>query len=804
MKGPHESCTPTERQTLSNQQSFFFRTENNVFYVNSVETPEPSMDKEVTHHVFVVDRSGSMWGDIDGLKSSIEQVLAAESLLNGEVETSLISFSSHRDVTLHWSHVSADKVVELNGPYIKELRGIRATYLTGISQGLELALDQVKPGQTTGITLFTDGYANDPSSSSETKAIREFVEKVKENHPNVFVNTIGYRDWCDWTLMEHVANSLSGKCLKAKNFKDVLAAMKDTQALLSGSVRPAVKINGEPGHMFMAVNRTTGQVNATKNGEGMSLRGVGSEEKLQVFKVVKGEKTYNIPKGIHVLQPEGIWFAGALSKAFLGLGEIRTAKEILFSSGNKSLWEEHQSAMTPSSLATLGSDLTEWVKLEGSAVYEMGRNVRPPHNIYDLVNAINSLPPKSIGLDEEEFNKSYRRRSIKKIPGTRNPDGSITAPKAELVSREGSRVYVKDIEFNTSDASVQVNSEQAVWVKRLSDGKIFEEVGYVSLEGLRKYRSFTLISSGERNVEVLPLEVYNKVAWEKLSPFLAPHEAREFEAGRKARILLKKFRVEKEDCPSVEEILNSVQAKMESVAEVKILSAMQDKEAASPYTASQIEELKELHLSPALYFSAPTTVHYTDKDEAVRLGQIDSFTRYNINFGTVGVLSTDEFRSGNAFVQRRYAVTDVSGAKLEKPTLPGYQKGDKYTVKPPGKAKDSQADTIMARVADAILISGEKISNVEITGRLKKAELAVKAANQNLQGLVMEIGCTGLLPPELESKAQCFEPEAFAAKYGVKLGKDQKEGVFYVIPGAGEELVISVVPETSWYTVKVV
>jgi hypothetical protein len=300
-------------------------------------------------------------------------------------------------------------------------------------------------------------------------------------------------------------------------------------------------------------------------------------------------------------------------------------------------------------------------------------------------------------------------------------------------------------------------------------------------------------------VEILPIEVYTKDAWAAISPFILPSEARDFTPGQKAKISLKRFRMEAEEYPTMDDLNNSVLARLGATAEVKIYSAMQDKEAASPYTAEQVTALKELHLSPALYFSAPSTVHYTDKDEAVRSGQIDSFTRYKINFGTVGILSTDEFRSGNAFVQRRYAVTDSSGAKLDKPTLPGYQKGDKYTVKPPGKAKDTQADLLMAQVADAVLLLDKRLNNDEISERLKGAKLLVEAANQKLQGLVMEIGCTGLIPRDIEASMTRYEPDAFEAKFGVKLGKAEKEGMFWV---AENGLVISVTPETSWYTVK--
>ena len=64
--------------------------------------------------------------------------------------------------------------------------------------------------------------------------------------------------------------------------------------------------------------------------------------------------------------------------------------------------------------------------------------------------------------------------------------------------------------------------------------------------------------------------------------------------------------------------------------------------------------------------------------------------------------------------------------------------------------------------------------------------------------------CQGLERPSSEPKAlsTCTgtEAEEFATKYGVKLGKAQQEGVFFVLPG---DVVVSVIPETSWYTVKV-
>ena len=773
--------------------NLFLRTSSSVFLLESQSLPETTAIPEVAHHAFVVDQSGSMYGDISPLKATIEQVLAVESMSNSNVETSLISFSSHGDVTLHWNNVPVSEVTELSSPYLGKLRGIQAKCFTGISQGLNLALKQVKPGQTTGITLFTDGYANDPSSYEENKSLDKFVQTVKDQYPNVFLNVIGYRDWCDWPRMSMMANALSGKCVKATSFKSVLESMRDTQSLLSGRVRPAYKLPAKEATALVAINLTTGQVNFSPVGEALVLQGGSADDSLQIFRVTQQAATSFSPRGT----PEApAYIYGALANAFASMGQFRTAKELLFASGNVTLWEEHQSAMTPSTVAAMQSALTQWVQAGDNTAYTMGINVRPPYNLLDLVAAINKLPSKSLGLDSASFNKGYRRRSIQSLPGKRLDDGTIQPNNAKMIPREGARTYVRSMTFNRSDASVQMGTEQATWVERLSDGKVFQEVDFISLEGLRDFRSYTLISSGERNVNVIPLEVYTQNAWEALLPYM-DDQNQPFAPGKTVSISLKKFRLETDSVPAADTLHAALLQRLEAEAKVKILSGLLNKEEASPYTPEQIESLKALHLSPALYFSSPSHVHYTDKNEAASKGLIDSFTKYKINFGLPTLLSSKEFRSGNAFLDRRYKVT-VNGQEVKKPKLDTYHQGAVFTVKPPGKGAESQADQIMARVADPILISATRMSNDEIKVALSEAERTVEAAYNLFQGLVLEVGCTGLLPRELETLAIRSEPEVFATTFGLKLGADEKEGMYYAFHNG---LVISIVPETAWYTV---
>jgi hypothetical protein len=61
----------------------------------------------------------------------------------------------------------------------------------------------------------------------------------------------------------------------------------------------------------------------------------------------------------------------------------------------------------------------------------------------------------------------------------------------------------------------------------------------------------------------------------------------------------------------------------------------------------------------------------------------------------------------------------------------------------------------------------------------------------------LEVGCTGVLPKELDSLATKMNAEEFAKSAGIKLSKAQSEGMYYTFSNG---LVISIVPKTEWFT----
>ena len=773
-------------------QKRYVRSTGKIYLLDELEVPKAEVSPEVAHHIMVVDRSGSMYYDIDKLKQSIEQALTVDSFVGNEhTLTTLISFSSHGDVKLHWSKVPIADVVKMDSPYVRELRGIRATYLTGISQGLELALQQVNSGQTTGITLFTDGYANHPSPSAENRALDAFVAKAKTK-PGLFLNCIGYRDWCDWPRMKAMSNALSGTTVKARSFGHVLETMKGTQELLSGGVKPAVTFEAGGTETFvLAINKSTGQVNSSARGAGLTMVGLSESDEIEAWRVTELPSTDRGPRGATALKKAEAWRTGALISALVTKLDLRAAKDLLFVSGNKTLWEAHQSAATPSTLAEMLNDLNFWVRAQSNDMYKMGRNTKPKYSLFDFAEAMNQAPQGSIALSNT-FYANYRRRSEKRIPGKRLDDGTIQPPNA--TSKSGT-AYVRGMSFNTTEATVQLETAAAL---ELFDrkGKRVWEVEMVSLKNLTEYRSYTVMSSGERNVDTIPLVAVDRRGVKALAPFLTPAKAKKLQPGGTAVIELRRFGMGEESLMNLSDVTSAVLGLHEATAEVKFLSAAHDKARTSDFGPGQLEALRELHLTPALYFSPPTTPQFADQDEAIQKGWLDSYTRYTVNFGTVDILNSGAFRSANAFLARWYTVMR-DGEEIKKPKLVDVYYDDKVTfqLKEKRRGADTSADLLMAKVFERRL-GKERLGPESVGQELKRFKSIVDNTYADLAPLVMQIGCTGLLPAHLANAMPRLEPEGFSKTHGVKLKAAESEGVFY----DNGTVVISIVPKTGWYT----
>jgi hypothetical protein len=254
------------------------------------------------------------------------------------------------------------------------------------------------------------------------------------------------------------------------------------------------------------------------------------------------------------------------------------------------------------------------------------------------------------------------------------------------------------------------------------------------------------------------------------------------------------------------------------LAEMKVLSsilAAHLKEESDELTPEQVEELKKHYLSKNLYLNFPTTTEYTDLKQALNEGSVDSRVSYKVDIGSSTILNLGKLHSANKFLDRLYDVT-VDGVKLEKPSFDQTLAGNvsyKHKVLS-GRTKITPVDEFMQRIFDdflglkhngsvALILAraGDtklaKVLEARHKGTAKRAELieaiaeakrklddyAEKVFEERVSPLVFYVGSTGLLPDEVEAKAQ--SAETLGQKYpSLQFSKDEQEGTYFEIGDA--------------------
>lgn len=166
------------------------------YLVEPIDLPRPPADpkaKAVAHSIIVVDRSGSMYGAIEETKDTLLKVLTLDEYAQFNLYVTLISYSGEGDVICHFERAPIREIMKRGSKYQQDIQKIRTAGLTCVSQALKLANSKVKDGELTAITLHSDGYANDPSSTSEANTLMQLTNELTGK--DAFVNTIAYTDY---------------------------------------------------------------------------------------------------------------------------------------------------------------------------------------------------------------------------------------------------------------------------------------------------------------------------------------------------------------------------------------------------------------------------------------------------------------------------------------------------------------------------------------------------------------------------------------------------------------------------------
>lgn len=783
---------------------------NPVSYWKATEVtpPKPVLEKSLGHHIVIVDRSGSMYGAMKDTKAMVEKVMVVEEFQSAELLLTLVSYSSAGDFTVHFSRTPVAEVLDPSKPHVESIRSIQATCLTCASQALEAVVPFIG-AETTAISLHTDGWFNDASPASEQKKIDKVIKGL-EKMPNVMVNTIAYGSYSDFNLLSTIANRMSGKCILAKDVKQVYSALHDTTALLAGRTLPALALGLDGADWQIALNLSQRKVNGAATD--LTVRGVGPDDEIKVYRFSRvGKEKFDESKALPAAATsEGLRMLVAFARTKLAEGKINEAKYAVNTACLRDLTANFYNALSSDRLTAFALALDAALVLSNGDLMGLPMNepgpselaTRPP--LTDLFALLNGNTSK-FSVDLGAMLLYYQRRGVVRLNGKYNDEGVFVANDVDLVEdvalTDDPMVEVTSFAVNLAEATVNMGTKRdGVLVK---GGKRVTRVAGKKLD-LSVIRSYTIIGDGAVLMPTLEIEPNDKAFFTALQS--AGFVAADAAFGRVTLHLSGFPIVPLRPTDLAPPTASELTAYARNLMRLKVLEASIPSEAkgTQEWTPEQVEELRAHGLTPGLSFSAPTTNPYRDQTVAASEGLIDSYTRYGLSYGTE--LATDLRKalwSANEYLARRFSVkldgageTDKDGY-LKKPKFEHLRAGGAVATKTlSARTKLSPLDALVMPVFVQFVGSeGYKDSVEGLKVQAKALSEDIAAFEKRLSALALAVGSTGLIPDEWS--AVITTGEALATRFPeMDIPKAHKDATFFEVDG----VFIGVHPEVAWYS----
>jgi hypothetical protein len=804
------------------------------YYVaEPVDLPREPADKKaksVAHSIVILDRSGSMYSALGATKDTLVKLLTLDEYAQFNLVVTLISYADEGDVITHFERAPIREIMKKGSEYQQDIQRIRTAGCTCISQALRLANSKVRDNELTAITLHSDGYANDPSATSEGTALMKLTGDLRGK--DAFLNTIAYTDYSDFRLLSRVANAGSGACVKAGNIGAVYNSLYSSTKILGSSVTPPLEVPLGKGYDYQVfVSRSAGRINGSN--ETLSIRGLKADDDAIVYKYKKLTKAEYDALDVPVAQTSEPVFA--FSRGNLAEGNLNTAKYALGSTYDATLVATHARALTNNQVAAFAGDIDTLLLFnpgqiaEHTILSEVPVNRRIP--LLSLIKILDDNRANFV-INRKALQDVYVRRGLKRLQGTRDEKGNLVEPtlKTEFVA-EDEYLPISSFDVNRNTATLNMMLTRKVRLVPASGGKPITQVAGIKLDNLSTFNQYTLVGDGELNVPYLKLKISDK----KLFDALAKEGVLEADGGPAGAFdKNQEYTLRLDQLPVVPPFEGSINLTgvFDELTRLKVLSSLAAahlKEEAAELTPEQVEELKKHYLSKNLYLSFPTTNPYTDLKQALAEGSVDTRTSYKIDIGDRTILNLSKLHSANKFLDRMYEVTGPDGKPVEKPTfedaLDGKLKYKHKQLSP--KTKVTKVDEFMKALFDDFLgvkSNGSAVKVLESVGATKLAavvkdrgkgkqparkEFADALADakkkldarsddlfrERLSPLVFYVGATGLLPDEADAKA--LSAEQLQAKYPeLALSKDEKEGTFFELG----DTILSVYAKTEYFS----
>lgn len=782
---------------------FFTGHKEDLQVTTSTKNPAKKKTGSVAHHIIIIDRSGSMWGLLDGLKQVIKRSLRNDEIQNPNLKITLLSYASSGDVITHFQRVPITEINTPNSKESKAIDAIRTAGLTGISQSLEKALDYVDKNESTLVTLHSDGYANDASSYDERNRFSTLLPEFKNS--GIIINTISHASRSDFNTLNYLANETGGRCIFAEEDSVVETSLTENSAQIVLGGSKFVDITADGAHTTCFVDLTTKRVIANHGDLCVKVFGeTPSGIVLRFYKV--DEATYQTSTADDLEETDRSLLY-IFAKAMIAMGKFNFAKYAIVSTRNTTLLSKHYRAMVNEDIAQLTTDLDDIIFNNPSISYSNAYGLKDDRlSVLTLCKLLEKYK-NDVQVNIGHLRDNYIRRTVKRIPGTRDENNKFIAPSfvTKPIELDGF-VEISSVEINKNTANINMTLVDKVnlYENKKNASKITNIKG-VDVSALTEFRSYTIVGDGRINLSELQIKISNEDFFNILETFGLVTGS--FDKNTAYTINLA-------DRPLLP-MNNKFQAlhdTFQTVGALRMLVLMLEavtKDSSSDLSADQITELRNHCISKSLNINIPTTVEYDDEDQAFRDGIIERRPFYRIDIGTTTIQNMADFRTSSDVLKTFYV---IKGKNVDAKAKWSDLWDPNNTIerkKISGKTKVSTADVLALSVLDSALgiedistitslfqkVGLEKHTNTiekfaertyKTTSFGKELFPCIKDINDTIDELyadiisplVFYIGCTGLLPDEID--AQAYNSEDIQKRHPhLKISEKEENGTFF-------------------------